>query len=89
MKILPISDARAQLSSLVNDVDRDFERITLTKSGRAMAVLMSSDEFEAWQETLEIVSDAGALEALESASRDVASGRIVSHAEAMKELESA
>lgn len=89
MKILPISDARAQLSSLVNDVDRDFERITLTKSGRAMAVLMSSDEFDAWQETLEIMADASALKALESANRDIAAGHIVSHTEAMRELESA
>lgn len=87
--MLPISDARAQLSALVDDVDRDFERITLTKSGRPKAVLMSSDEFDSWQETLEIMSDAIAVKALGEANLDLETGRVMTQAEVTKELESA
>jgi antitoxin YefM len=31
--------------------------VTITKNGRAAAVLLSFDEFERWRETLDILSD--------------------------------
>ena len=37
---------------------------------------MSSDEFEGWQETIEIMSDTKAMAAIRQGLRDVAAGRV-------------
>ncbi len=86
MKTLPISEARSNLAELVDDVDRRFNRIVLTKSGRAKAVLMSSEEFEQWIETLEILSNNATMKALKEAAENVASDKIVTHKKMLKEL---
>jgi prevent-host-death family protein len=57
MKILPLADAKAKLSQLVNDVSSKDEEVTITRNGRAVAVLVSHDEFESWKETAEILAD--------------------------------
>ncbi len=56
-RILPLAEAKAKLSQLVSDVTTTDEEVTITKNGRATAVPVSYDEFESWQETMEIVSD--------------------------------
>jgi len=86
MKTLPISEARANLPTLVDDVDRQFSRIILTKSGRAKAVLMSSDEFDQWSETLEILSNTAIMKALKEAQDNVANNELISHESVLKEL---
>ncbi len=57
MRILPLSEAKATLSELVADVAARSEEITITRNGRAAAVLVSHEEFESWKETTEILAD--------------------------------
>ena len=57
MRILPLAEAKAKLSQLVADVANTDEEVTITKNGRATAVLVSYEEFESWQETLAVLSD--------------------------------
>ena len=57
MKTLPLSEVKARLSELVDRVHSMDEEITITKHGRATAVIVSSDEFESWKETVAIQSD--------------------------------
>lgn len=57
MRILPLADAKARLSQLVAEVSSTDEEITITRNGRAAAVLVSHDEFESWKETSEILAD--------------------------------
>lgn len=57
MKILPIAEAKAKLSRLVAEVSRTDEEISITRNGRAAAVLVSHDEFESWKETTAVLSD--------------------------------
>ena len=57
MRILPLAETKAKLSQLISDVATTDEEVTITKNGRATAVLISYDEFESWQETMAIVSD--------------------------------
>ena len=62
MKTLPLSEAKAKLSSLIDEVrDRD-EEVTITRNGRPVAVLVSADEFEGWKETISIRADAAFTE---------------------------
>jgi antitoxin YefM len=54
---LPLAEVRDRLSSLVSSVEATHERVVITKNGRPAAVLMSYDDLESLQETLEVLSD--------------------------------
>ena len=57
MKTLSLSEAKAKLSGLVEDVARRDEEVVITRNGRPAAVLVSPDEFDSWKETLAIRAD--------------------------------
>ncbi len=71
MRILPLAEAKAKLSRLVADVANTDEEVTITKNGRATAVLMSYEEFESWQETLAVLSDRELVEELRTGLRQL------------------
>lgn len=75
MRILPLAEAKAKLSQLVSDVAATDEEVTITKNGRAEAVLVSHDEFESWQETMAIVSDHEFLAEVRQGIADLKKGR--------------
>lgn len=75
MRILPLAEAKAKLSQLVSDVAATDEEVTITKNGRAAAVLISHDEFESWQETMAIVSDREFLAEVRKGIEDLKKGR--------------
>ena len=52
MNILGVSEARSKLPKLVDQVDRELGQFFITKSGRTKAVLVSSEEYESWIETI-------------------------------------
>ena len=51
MKTLSLSEAKAKLSGLIEDVERRDEEIVTTRNGRPAAVLVSPDEYDSWKET--------------------------------------
>jgi len=57
MKTLPLAEAKAKLSGLIDEVANRDERVTITKRGRPTAVLMSHEEAASLDATLEIMSD--------------------------------
>ena len=57
MKTLPLSDAKNRLSRIVEDVTERDERVMITRNGHPAAVVISPDEFESWQATIDILSD--------------------------------
>lgn len=74
---LPLADIKAHLSEIVDRVEREHERIVLTRNGRPAAVIMSPEDLEALEDTLELLSDPRALEDIAVARDDVAAGRVV------------
>jgi antitoxin YefM len=58
MKTVPLSAAKAKLSSLVDCVEGHDEEVVITRNGRAAAVLMSPTDFEGWKETATVRADA-------------------------------
>lgn len=54
---MPLSEAKARLSELARRVREQHERITLTRNGKAEAVLLSVDDLEGMEMTLEILGD--------------------------------
>lgn len=61
MKTLSLSEAKTNLSGLIDDVERRDEEIVITKNGRPTAVLVSADEYDSWKETQAIRADAGLM----------------------------
>jgi prevent-host-death family protein len=74
MKTLPLSEVKAQLSRLIDEVSSRDERVTITRNGKPVAVLVSLDESESWQETAAIRSDAELVEEIRAGVRSVRRG---------------
>ncbi|MEK6814101.1 MAG: type II toxin-antitoxin system Phd/YefM family antitoxin [Nitrospirota bacterium] len=62
MKTLPLSEVKATLNRLVDEVRERDEEIVITKNGRPVAVLLSADEVESWKETVAVREDGDLME---------------------------
>lgn len=61
MTTLPLADARAQLSRLVDEAERTHERFEITRNGRRVAVLLGVDDYDALCETIAVLADESLL----------------------------
>ena len=86
MSAVPVGDARDHFSELIAEVERTHERVTVTRHGRPVAVLLSPEDLESLEETLDILSQPGALEEIRESAQDVAAGRTVSIEEVRAEF---
>jgi prevent-host-death family protein len=57
MSTMPFSEAKTHLSELADRVEREHDRILVTRNGRPSFVLISPDDLEALEETLDILRD--------------------------------
>jgi antitoxin YefM len=57
VRVLPLAEAKTKLSEVIADVEATDEEVTITRNGRAAAVLVSCEEFERWRETVEVMAD--------------------------------
>ena len=74
---LPLAEIKAHLSEVVDRVERDHERVVLTRNGRPAAVIMSPEDLEAMEDTLELLSDPRAMKEIKAARADVTKGRVL------------
>ena len=75
---LPLAEIKAKLSEVVDRVENRHERVTLTRNGRPAAVLISPDDLDALEDTLEILSNPDAMREIEQAREEIARGKTVS-----------
>jgi len=54
---LSITDARKNIYFIADAVQQPGTHYTLTENGRSKAVIMSAEEFDSWQETLEVMQE--------------------------------
>lgn len=85
-KTVPLSEARARLSELMDELERRHEHVVITRKGRPVAVLVPSAEYDAVEETLEVLHDEDLLAALRESERDVKAGRLQSLDHVRREL---
>jgi prevent-host-death family protein len=71
---LPLAAVKARLSEMVDRVEHTHDRVTVTRNGRPAAVLISSDELESLEDTLELLSDPDALAELRDSQAAHAAG---------------
>jgi antitoxin YefM len=72
---LPLAEIKARLSEIVDKVEEQHERVTLTRNGRPAAVLISPDDLEALEDSLELLSDRKAVREIERARQEIAKGK--------------
>jgi len=54
---VPLPEACANLSKLVDEGVSTHERVEVTRNGRRAAVILSADDYDSMVETLDILSD--------------------------------
>jgi len=74
MKTLPLAEAKAKLSRLVDRVAETDEEILITRNGRPAAILVSPDDYEAWKETRAVQSDRELLDEIRKGLRALRKG---------------
>jgi len=67
MTIVPLSDAKARLSELADDVYRTHDRVQVTRNGRDYVVIMSAEDLESLEATIELLADGPAQGRVEEA----------------------
>jgi antitoxin YefM len=64
-KTVPVREFRTHLSELLSDVADRRDHVLVTRNGKPAAALVPIDEYEALEETAEILSDSATLAAIE------------------------
>ena len=77
METLPLATVKAQLSSLVDQVEDTHDRVLITRNGKPAAVLISPEELESLEETLEILSNPAAMKRIRKAQQEVERGDVL------------
>lgn len=57
MKSTTATNARKNLFLLIEQASKPGSSVTITHEGIPKVIMMSTEEFEGWQETLDIMSD--------------------------------
>ena len=76
MQVLPLAEVRARLSALVDEVEHTAERLTITRNGRPVAVVLSVDDLAALEETLAWLDGPEAVRRAAEADDAVAAGDV-------------
>jgi antitoxin YefM len=85
-KTVPVRELRSNLSSLLDDVSDRRDHVLVTRNGTPAAALIPIDEYEALEETAEVLSDPAALSALEEGLAQLEQGEVITLAELRSEL---
>ena len=81
-----LRNVKDRFSEFVDRVDREHERVVVTRNGRPAAVLISPDDLESLEETLSLLSDRKAIRELVEAESAVRAGDVVQGVEAVRAL---
>lgn len=86
MTTVPLAEARANLSRIVDEAVRTHERVEITRNGVRAAVVMSADDYDSLLETLDILADAELVQELREAMDELSRGDVLSTDEVLTEL---
>jgi prevent-host-death family protein len=81
VSVLRLTEVRDRLPELVAAVEARRSRVTVTRGGRAAAVLIAAEELRSLEETVAVLADPVLSGALLTAQRQVAAGQVTEAAE--------
>jgi antitoxin YefM len=85
-KTVPVREFRTHLSAFLSDVADRRDHVLVTRNGKPAAVLVPIDEYDALEETAEVLSDSQTLDAIEAGLAEVSRGEIVTLEDLRAEL---
>ena len=88
MSVEPLREVRDHFSEVIDRVEHQHERVTVTRNGRPAAVILSPDDLAELEETLAVLSDPDALRDIREADAAYTSGDVVRGADAVRSLRS-
>ena len=71
---MPLADVKNRLSEVVDRLEREHGRVVITKHGHPAVVVMSVEDLESLEETLDIMDSAELLADIRQGLADIASG---------------
>ncbi len=77
MSTIPLSEAKARLSEIADEVGRTHERVHITRNGREYVVLLAAEDLESIEATLELLADTRAQERIRRAEAEFARGDVL------------
>jgi antitoxin YefM len=83
---MPLAEVKNRLSEVVERLEREHGRVVITKHGRAAAVVMSVEDLESLEETLDVMGSEALLADIRGALPELATGRapVLSKDEALR-----
>ena len=83
---LPITEARAKLTQIANDLVDSQGTVTVTNRGKPMMTLIGYEMYESIMESLEIMSDPELMARLRQSLREARHGDVIGLDEVKREL---
>lgn len=77
MTTLPLSEVKARLSEIAEQVATTHERIQVTRNGRDYVVLLAAEDLDSLEATLELLSDRAAQARVLIAEREIELGQVL------------
>ena len=77
MSTMPLSEVKARLSEIAEEVDRTHERVHVTRNGRDYVVLLSSADLESLEATIELLQDEPAMARVREGEAALAAGDVI------------
>lgn len=71
---MALKDVRNRLSEVVDQVEREHDRVIITKHGRPAAVVLSVDDLASLEETLEILGRPALMRQIDESLGEFAAG---------------
>jgi prevent-host-death family protein len=75
--IIPLADAKARLSAVLDEVRDTHDRVVITRNGRPEAVIISVADLETIEDTLDLLSTPGAVDEIRTAEAEIARGEAI------------
>lgn len=84
---LPITKARKDLTSLVENANKKLAEYIITVNGSPAAVLISAAEYDSWKETNDIMSNPELLKAIKQGEKEINQGKGIPWEEVKMDLD--
>ncbi len=81
MSTRSLASVKAHFSHVIDEVAGTHERVTVTRNGSPVAVILAVEDYESLVETLEILSDPKAMGEIRQAEAQMNDGEVYDEAE--------
>lgn len=72
---LPATTIRQKFFEVLDKIERTGTTYTITRDGLPKAVIMNIEEFDSWQETLDIMSNPELVKGIEESKKELKEGK--------------